>query len=108
MDLYSARYENIALLGYFNVNINAPCVESFCDLYGFSSLIKDPTCFKNPENPSCIDLRLCQTEIDFLFGVTRAHAKKPGTWNLFIQKLARRSFLFIIGEKNNNFHIFQF
>ena len=41
--------------------------------------------------------RSCQ--IDFLFSVTRAHAKKLGALNLFIQILARRSFLFIIGEK---------
>ena len=32
-------------------------------------------------------LRLCQ--IDFLFSVTLAHAKKLGALNLFIQKLAR-------------------
>ena len=28
----------------------------FCGLYGLSCLIKEPTCFKNAENPSCIDL----------------------------------------------------
>ena len=33
-------------------------MESFCESYRFKSLIKDPTCFKNPENPSCINLIL--------------------------------------------------
>ena len=42
--------------------------------------------------------RPCQ--IDFLFCVTRAHAKKLGALNLFIQKLARQYFLFITSEKN--------
>ena len=40
-------------------------------------------------------LRPCQ--IDFLFSVARAHTKKLGALNLYIQKLARRPFLFIIG-----------
>ena len=34
--------------------------------------------------------------------------KKLGALNFFIQKLARRSFLFIIGEKKNTSHMFQF
>ena len=33
-------------------------MESFCESYRFKSLIKDPNCFKNPENPSCIDMIL--------------------------------------------------
>lgn len=28
----------------------------FLNAYNLSSLIKEPTCYKNPENPSCIDL----------------------------------------------------
>ena len=31
---------------------------NFCSLYDLSCLIKGPTCFKNAENPSCIDLIL--------------------------------------------------
>ena len=46
---------------------------------------------------------------DLLFRVTRSHAKKLGEpLNLFIQKFARRCFLFITGEKKNTFHLFQF
>ena len=33
-------------------------LDTFCKSYSFNSLIKQPTCFKNPENPSCIDLNL--------------------------------------------------
>ena len=30
----------------------------FCDTYNLKSLIKEPACYKNPENPSCRDLIL--------------------------------------------------
>ena len=58
LDLYSAYYENTILLRDFNVSINDQHMESFCELYMFKSLIKDPTCFKNLEHSSCIDLTL--------------------------------------------------
>ena len=40
-------------------------MESFCESYRFKSLIKDPTCFKNPESPSCIDLILTNNPYSF-------------------------------------------
>ena len=43
-------------MGDFNVNTSELNMKDFCDSYGFKSLIKVPTCFKNVENPSCIDL----------------------------------------------------
>ena len=43
-------------MGDFNSEINETCMQSFCKPYGWKSLIKEPTHFKNPENPSCIDL----------------------------------------------------
>ena len=45
-------------MGDFNVNTSELNMKDFCNSYGFKSLIKVPTCFKNPENPSCIDLLL--------------------------------------------------
>ena len=30
-------------------------IEEFCSVYNFKGLIKDPTCFKNPERPTRID-----------------------------------------------------
>ena len=35
-----------------------PNLASFCTFYNFKSLISKPTCYKNPDNPSCIDLIL--------------------------------------------------
>ena len=65
LDLHSPHYENIVLLGDFNVNINDPNMESFCESFRFKSLIKYPTCFKNPENPSCIDQILTNSPYSF-------------------------------------------
>ena len=31
---------------------------TFCDSYSLTSLIKQPTCYKNPSHPKCIDLIL--------------------------------------------------
>ena len=65
LDLYSAHYETTILLGNFNVSIDDPHLESFCESYRFKSLIKDPTCFKNPAYPSCIDLILTNSPWSF-------------------------------------------
>ena len=40
-------------------------MEVFCDSYEFENLIKDATCYKNPENPSCIDLILANNPNSF-------------------------------------------
>ena len=40
-------------------------MECFCESYRFKSLIKDPNCFKNPENPSCIDMILKNISYSF-------------------------------------------
>ena len=65
LDIYSALYKNTILVGDFNVDVNDPIMGFFCESYNFKSLIKDPTCFKNPENPSCIDLILTNSPYSF-------------------------------------------
>ena len=42
----------------FNASVSEKCLEEFCNLNGLTSLIKKPTCFKNPDKPTCIDLIL--------------------------------------------------
>ena len=42
----------------FNVCVDDETMRNFCNSYSLHSLIKQPTCYKNPENPSCIDLIL--------------------------------------------------
>ena len=55
-DLFSSKYDNFILLGDFN---SEPCeqpMRDFCHVYNCQNIIKDKTCFKNPHNPSCVDL----------------------------------------------------
>ena len=58
LDTYYGKYENVVLLGDLNAGIEETTMKSFCESYNLIDLIKQPTCFKNPEKPSCIDLIL--------------------------------------------------
>ena len=58
LDYLLSKYENVLLIGDFNVEVTNTHMDDFCHLYNLKSLIKDPTCYKNPTNPSCIDLMI--------------------------------------------------
>ena len=49
-------YDNILLLGYFNMTFEYLKLQDFCDTHD-SKLIKELTCFKG-KNPTCIDFVL--------------------------------------------------
>ena len=46
---------------FFPVSI----VKMFCNLYNLETLIKEPTCFENPENPTYTDLILSNSYRSF-------------------------------------------
>ena len=56
LDTLTSTYDNIILLGDFNTEPTDTALSHFCEIYNFKNLIKDTTCFKNPNKPSCIDL----------------------------------------------------
>ena len=58
MDEFSKSYDNVIFLGDFNTCINNNAMTSFCSLNNLRSLIDQPTCYKNPHKPTCIDLIL--------------------------------------------------
>ena len=58
LDIYSTSYDNFFILGDFNINIEEQHIKGFCDNYSLKSLIRQPTCYKSPSNPTCIDLVL--------------------------------------------------
>ena len=58
IDIYASKYDRLILLGDFNAGIEETSLKLFCDLYNLTSMINKPTCYKNSENPSCIDLIL--------------------------------------------------
>ena len=64
-DFYSKSFENIILIGDFNVEISDSHMNSFCAIYHLKSLIKKPTCYKNPEKPTCTDLILTNSPRQF-------------------------------------------
>ena len=58
LDNYISDYDNILFMGAFNSQPSEYCVNDFCNVYSLSNLVEEPTYFKNPDNPSCIDLFL--------------------------------------------------
>ena len=65
LDFYSAKYENAILIGDSNVSPEESHMETSCEFYGLKNLIKVPTCYQNPQNPSCIDLILTNSPLSF-------------------------------------------
>ena len=63
--LYSSTYENYIIIGDFNIEADSKEMSSFCDTFDLTSLIKETTCYKNPDNPSCIDLILTNKPLRF-------------------------------------------
>ena len=56
--LYSSHCENFIIIGNFNVEANDSAISVFSDTYDLKSLTKEPTCYKNSNKPSYIDLIL--------------------------------------------------
>ena len=70
LDNCSSKYDNFILLGDLNSEPTEPVVRDFCQIYGCQNLIKDNTCLKNPEKPSCIDLIITNIPKSFQNSVT--------------------------------------
>ena len=49
-------YDKFLIAGDLNLQEHDIKLSNFLEEYHAKSLVKEPTCFKNPENPSCIDL----------------------------------------------------
>ena len=62
---FSATYHNLILLGHFNVEPEEVNMLDFLNIYNLKNLVKQKTCYKNPENPSCIDLILTNSHRSF-------------------------------------------
>ena len=53
-----AQYDNVILLGDFNLQPTDHEMIEFCNLYNLKNIVNDATCYKSQNNPSCIDLIL--------------------------------------------------
>ena len=65
LDIYSSSYSNVIILSDFNIEVKEQQIKAFCDNYGLKNLIRQPTCNKNPSNPTCIDLILTNASQKF-------------------------------------------
>ena len=58
IDEHSNSFDNFIFIGDFNVSTNHNSMTNFCNLNGLRNLINVPTCYKNSDNPTSIDLIL--------------------------------------------------
>ena len=65
LDKLSTDYENVILLGGFNVEVEEKNLSNFMSVHNLKTLIKQKTCFENPENPARIDLILTNSPRSF-------------------------------------------
>ena len=65
LDQFSATCDNLILLGDFNVEPKEANMLDFLNIYILKNLLKQKTCYKNPEKSSCIDLILTNSHRSF-------------------------------------------
>ncbi len=70
LDKVLPSYDNILIMGDFNSTVLEKEMQEFCEIYGLENLIKDPTCYKNPSNPSSIDVMLTNKISSFQDSIT--------------------------------------
>ena len=64
LDKYSS-YEKFLFAGDFNLEEDDSDLSNFLSQYTAKNLVKEKTCFKSIENPSCIDLFLTNSPLSF-------------------------------------------
>ena len=65
LDIYSPKYEKFVLTGDFNSEEGESCLDTFLCDYDAKNIVKEKTCFKNIEKPSCIDLIITNSAQSF-------------------------------------------
>ena len=70
VDKFLGSYDHLLILGDFNCTMSEKPMIDFCDMYNLHNLIKEPTCYKNPNNPSSIDLMLTNSKYSFQNSIT--------------------------------------
>ena len=53
-------------MGHFNSKMSEPSLDELCQTCNLESIVNKPTCFKNPKNPSRIDMVLTNNQNRFL------------------------------------------
>ena len=58
LDIYMNKNDNILFLGDFNSEKSENYLNHLRNVYNLQNIVKEATCFKNPDNPSYIDRKL--------------------------------------------------
>ena len=67
--IYNTLYVKVYFVGDFNSEENESVISTFLDLYHLKNLVKDKTCFKPLNMPTCIDLILTNCRRSFKHAV---------------------------------------
>ena len=65
LDDLSKKYDNFILLCDFSNEPEEKNMSDFLNTYHLKNIVKQKTCFKNPDRPSCIDLILTNSSRSF-------------------------------------------
>ena len=85
-------------MGDFNVEPNDATMKNICQIYGCKNIVKDKTCFKNPRNPTCIDMIITNRPKSFQesevveTGLSDFHKMSLTVMKVFYNKKPRKSF----------------
>ena len=60
-----SQYERFLCIGNFNSEMTKFAMKTFCNIYHLKNLVNVPTCYKNPLNPTYIDLFLTNCSHSF-------------------------------------------
>ena len=91
-----SHYENFIIIGAFNVQANDSAISVFRDTYDLKSLVKDPSCYKNPNKSSSIDLILTNKSQSFQHsclmerGLSDLHEMTVTVMKTYFEKLQPR------------------
>ena len=94
MEPLLSKHENFLLLGDFNSEISEADLKEFAYVYNLKNLIVEPTCFKNPLNPSSIDVILTNKSRSFQHsqvietGLSDHHKMTITVLRIFVKKQA--------------------
>ena len=100
------------LLVDLNVESSDPVSKDLCNVYNLFSLVKEPTCYKNPYNPSCTDPFLTnapqnlQNTITIEIGISDFHKMVITVLKVFYKKQKPRIIQYK-GYKNFDNQLFQ-
>ena len=65
LDMYP-NYDKFLIAGDLNIKEEESCFDEFLDEMDAKNLVQVPTCFKNADNPSCIDLFITNGHKSFM------------------------------------------